>query len=79
MITLPLGVRLPTIYNSREYVDAGGLMSHGPNFPDLFRRDARRLPLVDHHGGGRDDSLIAEIPVYKRRLAWRLCERLRAG
>jgi len=33
-------VRLPTIYNSREYVEAGGLMSYGPNYPDLYRRAA---------------------------------------
>jgi len=38
--TLALGERLPTIYSSREYVEAGGLMSYGPNFPDLFRRAA---------------------------------------
>lgn len=38
--TLAVGVRLPTIYGNREYVDAGGLMSYGPNFPDLFRRAA---------------------------------------
>jgi ABC-type uncharacterized transport system substrate-binding protein len=30
--------RLPTMYGSREYVEAGGLMSYGANFPDLFRR-----------------------------------------
>ena len=24
----------------REYVQSGGLMSYGPNFPDLFRRSA---------------------------------------
>ena len=38
--TLALGARLPTMYGSREYVEAGGLMSYGPNFPDLFRRAA---------------------------------------
>ena len=38
--TLALGARLPTLYSSREYVDVGGLMSYGPNFPDLFRRAA---------------------------------------
>ena len=32
--------RLPTIYGYREYVDAGGLLSYGPNFSDLFRRAA---------------------------------------
>jgi putative ABC transport system substrate-binding protein len=35
---LALGVRLPTIYNAREFVEAGGLMSYGPNFLDLYRR-----------------------------------------
>ena len=38
--TLALGARLPTMYGFREYVEAGGLMSYGPNFPDLFRRAA---------------------------------------
>jgi putative ABC transport system substrate-binding protein len=36
--TLALGARLPTTYNQKEFVEAGGLMSYGPNFPDLFRR-----------------------------------------
>jgi len=38
--TLAMAARLPAIYNSREYVEMGGLMSYGPNFPDLFRRTA---------------------------------------
>ena len=28
------------MHGSGEYVEAGGLMSYGPNFPDLFRRAA---------------------------------------
>jgi ABC-type uncharacterized transport system substrate-binding protein len=32
--------RLPTMYPYTESVDAGGLMSYGPNRPDLFRRAA---------------------------------------
>jgi putative ABC transport system substrate-binding protein len=40
IVTLALEVRLPTIYNFRENVEAGGLMSYGPNIPDLFRRAA---------------------------------------
>jgi putative ABC transport system substrate-binding protein len=36
--TLALSARLPTIHGERGYVEAGGLVSYGPNFPDLFRR-----------------------------------------
>jgi len=32
--------RLPTIFGSREFAAAGGLMSYGPNIPELFRRAA---------------------------------------
>ena len=35
---LALGARLPTMHGSREHVEAGGLISYGANFPDLFRR-----------------------------------------
>src|SRR5262249_32969013 len=33
-----LGERLPTIHALRDFADAGGLISYGPNFPDLWRR-----------------------------------------
>ena len=36
--TLVLAARLPTMHTLREQVEAGGLMSYGANFPDLFRR-----------------------------------------
>jgi putative tryptophan/tyrosine transport system substrate-binding protein len=32
--------RLPAIYVSKEYVDAGGLIAYGPGYPDLYRRAA---------------------------------------
>ena len=32
--------RLPAIYAESQWVDAGGLMSYGPNYPDLWRRAA---------------------------------------
>jgi len=38
--TLALGARLPTMHGSRDYVEAGGLMSYGVNFADQFRRAA---------------------------------------
>jgi putative ABC transport system substrate-binding protein len=37
---LAVGARLPTMHGTRETVEAGGLMSYGPNFPDQFRRAA---------------------------------------
>jgi putative ABC transport system substrate-binding protein len=40
IVTLALAARLATMYPSREHVDAGGLMSYGPNFTDLHRRAA---------------------------------------
>ena len=38
--TLALGARLPTMLGEKGYVESGGLMSYGPNFPDLYRRAA---------------------------------------
>jgi putative tryptophan/tyrosine transport system substrate-binding protein len=40
MNTLALAARLPAVYGFRELVEAGGLMSYGPNYSDLFRRTA---------------------------------------
>jgi ABC-type uncharacterized transport system substrate-binding protein len=54
---LALGARLPTMLGNREFVAAGGLMSYGPNFPDLFRRAA---DLVDKILRG---AKAADIPV----------------
>src|SRR2546427_4981907 len=32
--------RLPSMFFYRDFVDAGGLMSYGPSFPDSYRRAA---------------------------------------
>jgi putative ABC transport system substrate-binding protein len=36
--SLALSARLPTMHADRAYVKASGLMSYGPNFPDMFQR-----------------------------------------
>jgi putative tryptophan/tyrosine transport system substrate-binding protein len=36
--TLAQGARLPTIFAFRDYVEAGGLISYGPNYTNLFSR-----------------------------------------
>lgn len=38
--TLALGARLPTLRGLREDLEAGGLMSYGPSFTDLWRHSA---------------------------------------
>jgi putative ABC transport system substrate-binding protein len=55
--TLALGSRLPTMHGFREFAQAGGLMTYGPDFPDLFRRTAE---LVDKILRGEKP---ADIPV----------------
>ena len=37
---LALTAYLPAVYGQREFVEAGGLISYGPNFEDMFRRTA---------------------------------------
>jgi putative ABC transport system substrate-binding protein len=54
---ITLGAQLPAIFNSREYVEAGGLMSYGPNYLDLYRRAG---DLVDKILRG---AKPADIPV----------------
>jgi putative ABC transport system substrate-binding protein len=40
LVDLAAKNRLPAVYSHRAYVDAGGLMSYGPDLADLFRRAA---------------------------------------
>jgi putative ABC transport system substrate-binding protein len=56
--TFALVARLPTIYVQREYVEAGGLMSYGPNFPNMFRRAADYVDKILLRG-----AKPAELPV----------------
>jgi ABC-type uncharacterized transport system substrate-binding protein len=55
--TLALAARLPTMHGTREVVEAGGLMSYGPNFTDLFRRAANYVDKILH------GTKPADIPV----------------
>ena len=55
--TLALAARLPMVFGLREPVVAGGLMSYGPNFPDLFRRAAEYVDRILH------GTKPADLPV----------------
>jgi putative ABC transport system substrate-binding protein len=59
--TLAMGARLPTIYSFREYVEAGGMMSYGPNFSDLFRRAAEMVDKILR--GSKPGDIPVEQPT----------------
>jgi putative ABC transport system substrate-binding protein len=59
--TLALGARLPTMHGAREYVEAGGLMSYGPNFPDMWRRAADYVDKILR--GAKPADLPVEQPT----------------
>jgi putative ABC transport system substrate-binding protein len=53
--------RLPGIYEDKTYVDAGGLMSYGPSFPDLYRRSASYVDRILK--GAKPGDLPIEQPT----------------
>lgn len=59
--TLAEQQRLPTIYASREYVEAGGLMSYGVSYPDLYRRAAGMVDKI--FKGAKPGDLPVEQPT----------------
>jgi len=59
--TLALGAKLPTVYAFREFVDAGGLMSYGPIYTDLFRRAADYVDKILR--GAKPSDLPVEQPT----------------
>jgi putative tryptophan/tyrosine transport system substrate-binding protein len=59
--TLALTARLPTMFTTREAVKAGGLVTYGPNFPELFRRSADYVDKILH--GAKPEDLPVEQPT----------------
>ena len=53
--------RLPAIYASREFVDAGGLFSYSVHYPDLYRRAATYVDKI--FKGAKPAELPVEQPT----------------
>jgi putative ABC transport system substrate-binding protein len=59
--TLALAARLPVMHASREFIEAAGLISYGPNFPDLYRRTADYVDKILR--GAKPADLPVEQPT----------------
>jgi putative tryptophan/tyrosine transport system substrate-binding protein len=57
---LALKARLPTMFHQAQWAEAGGLMSYGFNFPDMWRRGAEIV--VDVLRGAKPGSIPMEQP-----------------
>jgi putative tryptophan/tyrosine transport system substrate-binding protein len=61
ILALAAGERLPTISGEREFVEAGSLMSYGPNFLELFRHAADYVDRILH--GAKPGDMPVEQPT----------------
>jgi len=52
--------RLPTMFSLTEFAEAGGLMSYGPNMPELYRRSATYVDKILK--GAKPGDLPVERP-----------------
>jgi len=59
--TLALGRRLPAIYDDREFVEVGGLISYGPDFTNIYRRAADYVDRILR--GAKPGDLPVEQPT----------------
>jgi putative ABC transport system substrate-binding protein len=54
-------LKLPAVYGWREFADVGGLMSYGPNLPELYRQSARLVDKILK--GAKPGDLPFELPT----------------
>jgi len=61
IVRLALSEHLPTIFSYDDYVEAGGFISYGPNYADLFRRAADMVDEILH--GKKPGDIPVEQPT----------------
>jgi putative ABC transport system substrate-binding protein len=57
LVELTARARLPAVYTSREFVEAGDLMAYGPNVGEMYRRAAGYVDRI------LKGAVPAELPV----------------
>jgi putative ABC transport system substrate-binding protein len=61
VVDLSVRNQVPVMYGFREFVDAGGLMAYGPDWPDLYRRAATYVDKILK--GAKPADLPVELPT----------------
>jgi putative tryptophan/tyrosine transport system substrate-binding protein len=59
--TFALAARMPTMHANREYIETGGLISYGTNYPDMFRRAGNYVDKILR--GSKPADLPVEQPT----------------
>lgn len=59
--SLALAARLPTMHSSRDNVEAGGMISYGPDISDLFRRAGEFVDKILR--GAKPGEIPVEQPI----------------
>ena len=57
VVAMVASLKLPAIYGFRDFVQSGGLMSYGPDLPDLYRRSATYIDKI------LKGEKVGELPI----------------
>jgi putative ABC transport system substrate-binding protein len=57
VVAMVASLRIPAIYGFRDFVQSGGLMSYGPDLPDLYRRSATYVDKI------LNGEKVGELPL----------------
>ncbi|MBI2754077.1 MAG: ABC transporter substrate-binding protein [Betaproteobacteria bacterium] len=61
IVSFAAASRIPVMFGAREFVEAGGFMSYGPSYPDMFRRGAHYVDRILK--GAKPADLPVEQPT----------------